>query len=56
MPAVKFFAGLDLDPIGLFLDGHFLENKFKLRLQKSYDMPMGPQTAAHLFPAIDDLS
>jgi hypothetical protein len=22
MPAVKFFARLDFDPIGLFLDGH----------------------------------
>ena len=25
MPAVKFFAGLDLDPICLFLDGHDLK-------------------------------
>jgi hypothetical protein len=26
MPAVKFFESLDLDPIGLFLDGHYLQS------------------------------
>jgi hypothetical protein len=25
--AVKFFEGLDLDPIGLFLDGHYKNMK-----------------------------
>jgi hypothetical protein len=26
MPAVQFFARLDLNPIGRFLDGHYLGN------------------------------
>jgi hypothetical protein len=30
MPAVKFFARLDLDPICLFLDGHYL-NRYRNR-------------------------
>jgi len=34
MPAVKFFARLDLDPICLFVDGHYLVSVHK--------RPIGP--------------
>jgi hypothetical protein len=53
MPAVKFFARLDLDPIGLFLDGHQLKKLISfivwLRMRSMEQFGAGRQAAAIQF-------